>query len=205
MSFGYLLIIINIIKKVLLVAISMALVSQNHLLLYFHNLSNYLCKAAGGGIIRIRANDMIVDGTIDASANDDCSSDCGGGAGIIINCYSLLLTIITIFAIIIYFYLLSLIVVCYLLLMIFKGGGIYLEVQTLSGEGSIIANGGVGPVSTDNGGGGGGLISVLYSSSISSFHGPFSAHGGAAGNPGGAGIVYLRDSNAASGYFITFL
>lgn len=38
---------------------------------------------AGGGVIRIQANSLVVDGTIDASANDDCVSDCGGGAGIL--------------------------------------------------------------------------------------------------------------------------
>src|SRR5208283_4980511 len=70
-----------------------------------------------------------------------------------------------------------------------SGGSIWLTGLTLSGAGSIAANGGSGePI--HGGGGGGGRIS--WEVTASSFTGVTTAYGGAGANVGGAGTVYTE-------------
>ena len=80
-----------------------------------------------------------------------------------------------------------------------SGGGIYVSVTTLQGSGQITAAGGSG----DYGGGGGGRVAV-YAADYSQFDlASIQALGGtvshANGQPGGAGTVYLRDTDLLQG------
>ena len=70
-----------------------------------------------------------------------------------------------------------------------SGGSIWLTVGTLSGSGSITANGGSG-VDSVGGGGGGGRIYI--SCNNNSFAGTVSACGGGGANWGGAGTVFIK-------------
>lgn len=76
-----------------------------------------------------------------------------------------------------------------------SGGGILISTETLLGTGTIHANGGSGPFS----GGGGGRIAI-YTPDIASFdHSSVTAYGG---GTGGAGTVYVRDTNEQSGLLV---
>jgi hypothetical protein len=75
-----------------------------------------------------------------------------------------------------------------------SGGGILLNVGTLSGSGAISANGGAAN-NLAGGGGGGGRIAIYFGTNM--FTGNILAHGGSGTNAGGAGTVYLQ--NAPSG------
>ena len=70
-----------------------------------------------------------------------------------------------------------------------SGGSIWLTVGTLSGAGSITANGGSGAGSLGGGGGGG---RIYISSSNNSFTGTLAAYGGGGANWGGAGTVLIQ-------------
>ncbi|MBI3036433.1 hypothetical protein HYY73_01575, partial [Candidatus Woesearchaeota archaeon] len=79
-----------------------------------------------------------------------------------------------------------------------SGGSIYVRATTLTGTGSITANGGRGgDDSNDGGGGGGGRIALYYTTSTHS--GPIQAAGSRAGNTaaraGGAGTIYVKPSS----------
>jgi hypothetical protein len=77
-----------------------------------------------------------------------------------------------------------------------SGGGLFLTVGTLSGNGVIQANGGSGGA---QGAGGGGRIALYFNTN--SFAGPVTACGGSvtSGQPGGAGTVFTKASAAAHG------
>ena len=68
-----------------------------------------------------------------------------------------------------------------------SGGSVWLSVGTLSGTGTISANGGAG----NNVGGGGGGGRVAVSCRTNSYSGAFAARGGAGGHFGGAGTICL--------------
>jgi hypothetical protein len=68
-----------------------------------------------------------------------------------------------------------------------SGGAIWLTVGTLTGAGTISANGGSGGLPS-GGGGAGGKISITYGTNT--FIGTISAHGGAGAVAGGAGTIY---------------
>ena len=70
-----------------------------------------------------------------------------------------------------------------------SGGSIWLTVGTLSGAGSITANGGSGAGSLGGGGGGG---RIYVSSSNNSFTGTLAAYGGGGANWGGAGTALIQ-------------
>ena len=76
------------------------------------------------------------------------------------------------------------------------GGGIWLEVGTLTGAGWIAANGGDGSQG-DGGSGGGGRVAVYYSSASGFALTNISARGGSGGRgPGGVGTVYLKQNGS---------
>jgi hypothetical protein len=79
------------------------------------------------------------------------------------------------------------------------GGSIWLTLGTLSGSGTIAADGGAGYLPS-NGGGGGGRIAVFYSSNA--FAGTFSAKGGLGYANGGAGTIYLKKNESSLGRLI---
>ncbi|HVV73827.1 MAG TPA: hypothetical protein VHI52_20350, partial [Verrucomicrobiae bacterium] len=76
-----------------------------------------------------------------------------------------------------------------------SGGSIWLTVGTLTGSGSIAANGGSG--NGYGGGGGGGRIALEYG--LNSFAGTVTAFGGSGSSSGGAGTIYLKPKSQASG------
>jgi hypothetical protein len=69
------------------------------------------------------------------------------------------------------------------------GGGIWVSAGTLTGSGTISANGGAGQLPY-GGGGGGGLVRVTVTGASNQFTGTISAHGGAGATAGGAGGIY---------------
>ena len=80
-----------------------------------------------------------------------------------------------------------------------SGGSVWLTVGTLTGAGTISANGGMGNGSglAGGGGGGGGRIAVQYGMNL--FFGATSARGGSGAGIGGAGTVYTTANNSAWG------
>ena len=76
-----------------------------------------------------------------------------------------------------------------------SGGSLWLAVGTLTGTGSIFANGGQGFATA--GGGGGGRIAVYYGTNTLS--GSIAAQGGSGNVRGGAGTVYLKAAAQARG------
>jgi hypothetical protein len=66
------------------------------------------------------------------------------------------------------------------------GGSILVSARTISGAGTISANGGA--ANDTGGGGGGGRVAVYYTTNL--FSGSFTAYGGAGANYGGAGTVF---------------
>ena len=79
-----------------------------------------------------------------------------------------------------------------------SGGSIWLDVNTITGNGVIAANGGNGGWTNLAGGGGGGRIALYYQTS--NFVGELHAQGGAGVQFGGAGTVYLKSTADAWGY-----
>ena len=78
-----------------------------------------------------------------------------------------------------------------------SGGGIYVVVDTLDGGGSMQARGGNG--GSREGSGGGGRIAV-YAQDYADFNlDSLTAEGGSVGVQGGAGTVYVRDTNESRG------
>ncbi len=114
---------------------------------------------SGGGLVRIAAATLQLDGQLLANGLDDTSGGDGSGDGD------------------------------------GAGGGIYVSVMTLSGGGPILAMGG------HYGAAGGGRIAV-YTADSSSFSANASARGGWIYGEAGAGTVYLRDTNDATGTLI---
>jgi hypothetical protein len=80
-----------------------------------------------------------------------------------------------------------------------SGGSVWLTVGTLTGGGSISANGGMGNGfgSTGGGGGGGGRIAIEYGSYV--FFGAATARGSSGSAWGGAGTIYTKASNQSWG------
>jgi hypothetical protein len=76
------------------------------------------------------------------------------------------------------------------------GGSLWVTAGTLQGNGSISADGGAA-VATDGGGGGGGRVALYYTNST--FAGTMSAFGGFGNQYGGAGTIYTKAINAATG------
>jgi hypothetical protein len=74
-----------------------------------------------------------------------------------------------------------------------SGGSLWLSAGRLVGAGQLSANGGAGDF-PNGGGGGGGRIAVY--ANTNEFTGKVIAYGGASLNAGGAGTVYLSNSNA---------
>ncbi|MEM4245232.1 MAG: LamG-like jellyroll fold domain-containing protein, partial [Candidatus Nanoarchaeia archaeon] len=89
-----------------------------------------------------------------------------------------------------------------------SGGSVFINTNTITGDGNITANGGAGnygSVYGESGGGGGGRIAIYYG--INDFNGMITAYGGSPGyipsppNPyyvsevGGAGTIYIKDYN----------
>jgi len=80
-----------------------------------------------------------------------------------------------------------------------SGGGVLLNVGTLSGAGTIAANGGMGSGSL-GGGGSGGRVAIYYSASTFNLSSNVSAFGGhttAANGSGASGTVYLQQTGSA--------
>jgi hypothetical protein len=78
------------------------------------------------------------------------------------------------------------------------GGSISVSAATISGAGTISANGGDANDSSGlGGGGGGGRIAISYVTN--SFTGAMTAFGGAGANDGGAGTLYLKRSSPFEG------
>jgi hypothetical protein len=76
------------------------------------------------------------------------------------------------------------------------GGSIWVTVGTFSGSGLVGATGGNGwPPSS--GGGGGGRLGIYYRTNL--FHGSFSARAGTGYNNGGAGTIYLKQTDRTQG------
>jgi hypothetical protein len=77
-----------------------------------------------------------------------------------------------------------------------SGGSIWLDVRSLSGAGTISANGGAGGGTGygTGGGGGGGRIAVYYNTS-NNFSGTISAYGGNGATIGGAGTIYSKQAS----------
>ena len=80
-----------------------------------------------------------------------------------------------------------------------SGGGITLNVGTLTGAGTVSANGGA--ANNLGGGGGGGSIAILYLTN--SFSGNITAYGGAGANYGGAGTIYQAQTATLGGTAIS--
>ncbi len=78
------------------------------------------------------------------------------------------------------------------------GGSVWITAGTLTGAGSISANG--GPGSTYGSGGGGGRIAVLYGTN--SFSGAVTATGGAGYQRGGAGTIFTKTSSSPRGHVL---
>ncbi len=84
-----------------------------------------------------------------------------------------------------------------------SGGSVWLELGVLSGTGNISANGGDGGYS----GGGGGRIAIYYGAAnafdfknnVTTFGGRVSTQSTVSGQPGGAGTIYLKSANEATG------
>jgi hypothetical protein len=124
----------------------------------------------GGGLIRLSAQSLVLDGSILAngvSGTQNGGEYCGAGSG----------------------------------------GGIYLDVISLSGSGEIRADGGSGP-STEVGAaaGGGGRVAIYYDGSSSSFDfnhvtafGGLGYQGVSGTAIGGAGTVYLENTTLTTG------
>ena len=81
------------------------------------------------------------------------------------------------------------------------GGGLHVEVDTLSGAGQFAVRGGGAYNSSSYPAGGGGRISV-YVADRSGFSGTYQAATGGSGQPGGAGTVYIRDAGQAYGHLV---
>ncbi|HVM50114.1 MAG TPA: carboxypeptidase-like regulatory domain-containing protein [Candidatus Acidoferrum sp.] len=79
-----------------------------------------------------------------------------------------------------------------------SGGSIFLTVGTLTGAGTIAANGGMGNYL--GGGGGGGRIAILYGGY--DFTGLVSAYGGAGYMNGGAGTIFTMANNSPWGQVV---
>lgn len=77
------------------------------------------------------------------------------------------------------------------------GGSLWIDCESLTGDGAIRANGGDGA----SGSGGGGRIAI-YHNGIAGYTGSVECHGGATSSPGGAGSVFLnpRQSRALLRY-----
>ncbi|MGH8543568.1 MAG: hypothetical protein ACREX3_08045, partial [Gammaproteobacteria bacterium] len=117
----------------------------------------------GGGLVRIVAQTLQLDGIIKADGEGRFCCSVGGGSG----------------------------------------GGIRIDVGTLSGSGQITANGGLSP--DVGGGGGGGRIAVYYQNLTGFDINKITAFGGGPGGPGphgGAGTVYLQGPNRESGELV---
>jgi hypothetical protein len=114
----------------------------------------------GGGLVRITATSVVVNGSL--LVNGNAQNAVGGGGA---------------------------------------GGGLYINTGSLSGNGTISANGGNGFLGGQNlGGGGGGRIALYYQSNT--FTGTLSAIGGAkdgTGIEGGAGTIYTNLNSQAYG------
>lgn len=110
--------------------------------------------SAGGGLLRISARDLRVDGIICADGALATGNRPGGA-----------------------------------------GGGVWLNVNTLSGTGTITANG--GPGDWDGGSGGGGRIALYYASAVGFDLARLTAFGGAVSRSGqgGSGSVYLKPTS----------
>jgi hypothetical protein len=80
-----------------------------------------------------------------------------------------------------------------------SGGSVWLTVGTLTGAGTLSANGGMGNGFglTGGGSGGGGRIAIQYGLNL--FFGVISARGGSGSAWGGAGTVYTKASSQSSG------
>ena len=79
-----------------------------------------------------------------------------------------------------------------------SGGGVYLNVGTLSGAGTIQANGGGGGE-----GGGGGRVAIDYNDMSNFTAANVTANAGnAGGSSGGAGTVYLKNNNSTGALWI---
>jgi len=117
-------------------------------------------ETAGGGLIRIQAESLVLDGDILANGQNS-----GGGGG--------------------------------------SGGGIHVQVGQLSGAGTVTANGGGASTCCGYAGGGGGRIAV-YAQDFSGFDTSRIASLGGRGRDlhGGAGTVYLRDTDEPTGVLI---
>ena len=80
------------------------------------------------------------------------------------------------------------------------GGSIHLDVNTLAGGGTLAANAGA-TTQSYNESGGGGRISV-YVTDRSGFTGSMMARTGTQGDVGGAGTVYIKETNETYGHLI---
>ncbi len=79
-----------------------------------------------------------------------------------------------------------------------SGGSLWLSVGTLTGLGTISANGGDG--NGVGGGGGGGRIAIQYGAN--GFSGVLAARGGNGTNAGGAGTIYTKANSQANGQLV---
>jgi hypothetical protein len=122
---------------------------------------------AGGGLVRIKAEDLTVDGVIQANAANNYIAAAAGG-------------------------------------------GIHLDVTSLTGLGQIKANGGDNPsyIYSNSSTGSGGIVSVIYEN-ISFTQSAIQAHGGKTSSStkyqrevGAAGTVYLKERMAEGGYLV---
>lgn len=77
-----------------------------------------------------------------------------------------------------------------------SGGSVYITADTISGAGTVTADGGDGTLVTDGGAGGGGRIALIYTTANSMA--PLS-YGGNGYQYGGAGTVYIQDTDDANG------
>ena len=82
-----------------------------------------------------------------------------------------------------------------------SGGSIYLTAGTVTGTGTITANGGISPSCEYSGGGGsGGRIALYYDTDL--FTGSITAQGGSGYRYGGAGTIYKKASSQSHGDLI---
>ena len=83
-----------------------------------------------------------------------------------------------------------------------SGGSVWLTVGTLTGAGTISANGGMGYGfgATGGGGGGGGRIAIQYGGYL--FFGATTARGGSGSAWGGAGTIYTKANNESWGQVV---